>query len=202
MVRVEWPGFRGPDRDGVVRGVRIDTDWSASPPVEAVAPADRPGLVVVRGRTATCVYTQEQRGDEEIVAAIASTPASRCGGTRSRSGSGNRTAAPARAGRRRLHNGRVYTLGATGILNALDAGDRRRRLVAQRRGRHRQRRSRCGASPARRWSSTTWWSSPPPAGWPPTTLATGKPRWSARMAAAATARRTWRRSTASRRSCS
>src|SRR5579872_5099124 len=29
----DWPGFRGPGRDSIIRGVRIATDWSASPPV-------------------------------------------------------------------------------------------------------------------------------------------------------------------------
>ena len=120
--RVEWPGFRGPERDGISRGVRIETNWSASPPVEVWRRPIGPGWssFAVDGDR---IYTQEQRGAEEVVACYNATTGAQvwAHADATRFFEANGGAGP--RGTPALSDGRVYTFGATGIVNALDAGN-------------------------------------------------------------------------------
>jgi outer membrane protein assembly factor BamB len=116
----DWPGFRGPDRDGNLRGVRIATDWEASAPKllwrRRIGPAWS-SVAVVGER----LFTQEQRGPQEAVvcldAANGRTLWAHQDTARHEDGQGavGPRATPTFA------EGRVFALGATGILNCLDA---------------------------------------------------------------------------------
>jgi outer membrane protein assembly factor BamB len=61
-----WPGFRGPNRDGIQRGMTLQSDWGKFPPQERwrikLGPAWSSFAVADK-----YLVTQEQRGDQEAI---------------------------------------------------------------------------------------------------------------------------------------
>lgn len=115
----DYPQFLGPNRNATVGGVPLSRDWESSPPREIwrrkVGPAWS-GFAV----TGDWAITQEQHGEEEqVVAYDLATGAVRwrhADATRydtTIGGVGPRSTPT-------IADGTVYTLGATGLLNALD----------------------------------------------------------------------------------
>lgn len=114
-----FPQFLGPNRDGVLSGPQLDTNWIAHPPEilwRIKIGAAWSGFAVV----GDVALTQEQRGDNECVVAydVASGKQRWLHGEPARynttiAGDGPR-ATPT------VVSNRVFTFGATGILNCLD----------------------------------------------------------------------------------
>ncbi|HPA40820.1 MAG TPA: PQQ-like beta-propeller repeat protein [Candidatus Hydrogenedentes bacterium] len=114
----DWPGFRGAARDGCVQGARFSADWTA-PPRELwrreVGPAYSSFAAM-----GDYVFTQEQRGAEELVTCYAAATGEKAWENRVDAryeddmGVGPRST-PTFSG------GRLFTLGGTGVLQCLDA---------------------------------------------------------------------------------
>ncbi len=119
VTAADWPGFRGPNRDGRALGEVVRTDWDENPPVALWRHEVGPGWssFAIAGALA---FTQEQRGEDEMVVAYRAetgeevwTHANKTRHETFLGGTGPR-ATPT------LYDSRLYALGATGILDCLD----------------------------------------------------------------------------------
>ena len=118
----DWPGLRGADRDGIVHDLRIATDRSKSPPKQIwrqrIGPAWS-SFAVVGQR----LFTQEQRAEEEAVVCLDAANGREIWvhTDKARHWDGQGGAGP--RGTPTFAADRIYSLGATGVLNCLDAAN-------------------------------------------------------------------------------
>ena len=120
----DYPQFLGPNRNAILSGVELSTDWNTAPPREVwrmKIGAGWSGFSVAGHRA----ITQEQRGDDEMVIcydiATGNELWAHADQTRYETtlgGVGPRSTPT-------IHDDRVYTLGATGLLNCvkLESGE-------------------------------------------------------------------------------
>lgn len=116
----DWPGFRGPAMRGQQTHPAIATDWTATPPKQIWKRPIGPSWasVVVVGDK---LFTHEQRGEDEATVCLDAGTGHEVWAhvDKARFWDGQAGAGP--RGTPLFHEGRLYTYGATGILNCLDA---------------------------------------------------------------------------------
>jgi outer membrane protein assembly factor BamB len=118
----DWAGFRGADRQGELRGSKIATDWKTAPPKllwkQRIGPAW--SSFVVLGQR---LYTQEQRHEDEAVVCLEAATGKELWvhlDPKARFSDGQAGAGPRSSPV--FDKGCLYSMGATGIVNCLDAG--------------------------------------------------------------------------------
>ncbi|HVS13437.1 MAG TPA: PQQ-binding-like beta-propeller repeat protein [Thermoanaerobaculia bacterium] len=114
-----FPGFLGPHRDSTVTGLALATDWEATSPVKRWQRRVGAGWggVAIAGATA---FTLEQRGELETVVAYDLETGAEVWSHAERARFSNPIAGPGPRTTPAIAPDRVFTLGATGLLSALD----------------------------------------------------------------------------------
>lgn len=121
----DWPGFRGPERNSRVYGVKIATDWKQHPPKQLWKQRIGPGwssFAVV----GDYLFTQEQRGENESVVCYRANSGDQVWAHNDNARFEEIVAGAGPRATPTFDEGRIYALGARGILNCLDAATGKR----------------------------------------------------------------------------
>lgn len=116
----DWPGFRGPDRDGRLTEVVIDADWEKNPPEQVWRHRVGPGwssFAVVGDR----LFTQEQLDQDELIVCYDANTGAQIWVHKDDARFTESIAGPGPRATPTFHEGKLYVMGATGLLNCLDA---------------------------------------------------------------------------------
>ena len=116
----DWPGFRGPDRDGRLTDVVIDADWEKNPPEQVWRHRVGPGwssFAVVGDR----LFTQEQLDQDELIVCYDANSGAPIWVHKDDARFTESIAGPGPRATPTFHEGKLYVMGATGLLNCLDA---------------------------------------------------------------------------------
>ena len=116
----DWTDFRGPQRDGAARGVRIATDLAAAPPEMLWRQRVGPGwssMIVVDG----FLVTQEQRLESEAIVCYDAETGKEVWAHLTSARFTEGVSGPGPRATPTFHNGRIYALGAKGTLTCLEA---------------------------------------------------------------------------------
>ena len=115
----DWPGFRGANRDGIAAVSPGEFDWTKEPIELWRHPVGRgwSSFAVVRGRA----FTQEQRDELECVVCYDVKSGQQIWVHEDAERFDEPLGGPGPRATPTIHESRIYSLGATGLLNCLDA---------------------------------------------------------------------------------
>src|SRR5262249_7867426 len=116
----DWTEFRGPQRDSVVQGVKIATNWKDAAPRRLWHQLVGPGwssVIVVGDR----LFTQEQWDQDEAITCFDTSSSNRIWSHTDKARFDEKLGGVGPRATPTFSGGRIYALGATGILNCLDA---------------------------------------------------------------------------------